>query len=104
MNMSEFLPAAPLAQIPAGRGLTVHVGGREIALLREGDTVYALDNKCPHKGAPLSFGWVENGKVACPMHGWEFECGTGACTDRPNVAVNRYEVKVVDGMVLVKVG
>lgn len=102
--MSEFLPAAPLKQIPDGRGLTVQVGGREIALLREGERVYALDNKCPHKGAPLSFGWVEQGRVACPMHGWEFDCQTGKCTDRPDTAVKRYEVKVQDGMVLVKVG
>lgn len=102
--MSDFLPAVPLANIPSGRGLTVHLAGREIALLREGEQVYALDNKCPHKGAPLSFGWVEKGCVACPMHGWEFDCQTGACTDRPEVAVNRYEVKVEDGMVFVKVG
>jgi nitrite reductase (NADH) small subunit len=101
--MSEFLPAAPLSQIPAGRGLTVRLAERDIALLREGETVYALDNACPHKGAALSFGWVENGRVACPMHGWEFECRTGACTDRPNVTVRHYEVKVEDGMVLVKV-
>lgn len=100
--MSEFLPAGPLTQIPVGRGLTVHVGGREIALLREGDKVYALDNKCPHKGAALSFGWVENGKVACPMHGWEFSCQTGDCTDRPGVAVKHYEVKIEGGSVWVK--
>ena len=44
--------------------------------------VYAVTDACPHDGGPLSSGFVEDGKLVCARHGWEFDADTGACPGR----------------------
>jgi hypothetical protein len=41
--------------------------------------VFALDNACPHTGGPLGEGLVQSNIVTYPLHGWQFDCTTGAC-------------------------
>jgi phenylpropionate dioxygenase-like ring-hydroxylating dioxygenase large terminal subunit len=48
---------------------------------RKGRVGAALD-ECPHRGSRLSQGWIENGDIVCPYHGWSFDPG-GACTRIP---------------------
>jgi len=56
-----------------------------VVLYRQGDgTVVALDERCPHRFAPLSMGQVLDGnRIQCPYHGLEFD-GTGACVLNPH--------------------
>ncbi len=56
----------------------VDILGRRVVLFRdESGTVQCLDDACPHRGAPLSMGRVQNKKghscVVCPYHGWAFD-------------------------------
>ena len=44
--------------------------------------VVALKDQCPHRGAALSLGWVEDGCLRCPYHGWKFKAD-GKCIDIP---------------------
>jgi phenylpropionate dioxygenase-like ring-hydroxylating dioxygenase large terminal subunit len=44
--------------------------------------VVALKDQCPHRGAALSLGWVEDGCIRCPYHGWKFQAD-GQCADIP---------------------
>ncbi len=64
--------------------------------------VFALDDKCPHKGGPLSQGIVHDKFVTCPLHSWVFSLETGAAqgADEGEVAVT--PVRVVDGRVEIK--
>jgi nitrite reductase (NADH) small subunit len=49
-----------------------------IAVFRTADDrVFALVDRCPHRGGPLSEGIVQGRAVACPLHGWVIELGTG---------------------------
>jgi phenylpropionate dioxygenase-like ring-hydroxylating dioxygenase large terminal subunit len=57
----------------------VTVLGEELVLFRGPNGVYALDNRCPHRGARLSLGKCRyEGTVSCPYHGWTFD-GAGDC-------------------------
>ena len=50
----------------------------DVAIFRAGDgRVYALRDKCPHKGGPLSQGIVHGHAVSCPLHNWSIELATG---------------------------
>ena len=49
----------------------------------EGDPVHAAVDECPHRSARLSQGWVEDGCLVCPYHGWRF-AGDGACVEIPS--------------------
>ena len=50
----------------------------DVAIFRTGDgRVFALMDRCPHKGGPLSQGIVHGHAVACPLHNWSIELATG---------------------------
>ncbi|MEW6306532.1 MAG: nitrite reductase small subunit NirD [Verrucomicrobiota bacterium] len=90
-----------VSEMPAGRGLTVRVGDREVALFCIDGEYHAIDGRCPHRGGPLGEGWLENGVVSCPLHGWEFDVKTGKSVNAPDCAVRRFPVRVVDGQIQV---
>ena len=50
----------------------------DIAIFRTSDDeVFALDDRCPHKGGPLSQGLVYGKRVACPLHNWQIDLESG---------------------------
>ena len=99
----EWLDLGPVDQIPRRGARSVPVvGGDEIAVFRTGDDrVYALVNRCPHMGGPLSQGIVHGDKVACPLHDWKISLVTGEAAAPDKGCVPTVPVKVVAGRVFV---
>ena len=80
------------------------MNGEFVAVFRlDDDTFTALEDTCPHAGAPLSDGEVEEGVVTCPLHAWRFDCRTGKWCDNPksDLGVRTFEVRVEEGDVRV---
>ena len=101
--MSEFQTVCRVCDLVEGEGKTVEVGNKLIAVFRTGETYYAIDDVCPHMGASLSGGWVENGVVTCPWHAWRFRLADGAWADNPRIKIGCYPVRVVGDDVEVQV-
>lgn len=95
----EFISVAEASSLPPGHGRTVHFRGREFALYNVAGQFYAIDNACPHRGGPLGAGWLENGQVFCPLHGWTFDVKTGACLSNSAKTVQSYATRVWEGQV-----
>jgi nitrite reductase/ring-hydroxylating ferredoxin subunit len=77
--------------------------GREIAFFLIDEIIYAIDNKCPHMGMPLHEGAIVDKRVlVCRYHQWKFDLKTGTSTFAPNIYVKKYETKVEDGFIYVK--
>jgi nitrite reductase/ring-hydroxylating ferredoxin subunit len=74
-------------------GAAVKVADRWVALFAKDGGYRAIDNLCPHAGAPLCDGSVLDGKVVCFLHCWEFDLDTGACDVGPQWAVATYPVR-----------
>ena len=75
----------------------------DIAVFRNADDeVFALLDKCPHKGGPLSQGIVFERKVACPLHGWNIGLEDGNAVAPDVGCARRFETKVENGAVLLK--
>jgi nitrite reductase (NADH) small subunit len=74
--------------------------GMDVAVFRNGDDeVFALLDRCPHKGGPLSQGIVHGTSVACPLHNWNIEL-EGGCAKAPDVGCTpKFAVQVVEGTV-----
>lgn len=102
---NEWIAVGRLENIPVLGARVVHAPGGDIAIFRAGDDrVFALDDRCPHKGGPLSQGMVYGHTVACPLHSWCIELATGCAVspDQGNTGV--HEVRVTDGIVFIKPG
>jgi nitrite reductase (NADH) small subunit len=97
--MPEFRTVARLHELPEIGGKEVIVDGTRICLFKHNGQVFATSAECPHKGAPLACGWVENGTVSCALHGWQFDLKTGACQNIPSEEIRTYVVEVRDGLV-----
>ena len=97
----------PLEELPVERGVTALVNGQAVAVFRtHDDTVYALGNHDPFaKGSVIARGIVgrrgEVPFVASPAHKHAFDLRTGRCLDDAHVSVPAYDVKIVEGVVLV---
>ena len=74
--------------------------GKVIAIFRNADDkVFALQDKCPHKGGPLSQGIVFGESVACPLHNWCISLNDGCATLPDMGQVERFATRVNDGKV-----
>jgi nitrite reductase (NADH) small subunit len=71
-----------------------------IAVFRNAeDEVFALLDKCPHKGGPLSQGIVFGRKVACPLHNWNIGLDDGSAVAPDQGFTRRFPVKLENGVV-----
>ena len=93
--MAERVTIAKAADIPEGGNLVVNIRERDIVIFRVNGSLFALDDMCPHAGASLSGGFVEDGCVTCPWHYWRFRLSDGAWADSPKYKTGSYPVHVV---------
>jgi nitrite reductase/ring-hydroxylating ferredoxin subunit len=60
-------------------GKPFHVNGTHLAVFKYQDKFYAVDNRCPHMGYPMSKGSIRDGVLICHWHHWEFDLKSGGC-------------------------
>jgi nitrite reductase (NADH) small subunit/3-phenylpropionate/trans-cinnamate dioxygenase ferredoxin subunit len=101
--MAEFQTVCKVQDLPEGEAKTVEVGGRLVAVFHIAGQYLAIDDVCPHMGASLSGGHVENGVVTCPWHAWRFRLADGAWADNPRLKIGCYAVRVEGDEVQVRV-
>ncbi len=103
--MSEFHTVARVGEIPAGEGRAFHVQDRMIAVFFIEDRYTAINDICPHMGASLAGGSVENGVVYCPWHAWRFNVCNGTWEDNPRAKICQevFEVRIEGNEIQVRV-
>ncbi|MPZ93836.1 MAG: Rieske 2Fe-2S domain-containing protein [Propionibacteriales bacterium] len=76
-------PAAVLSDVPEDGALAVEVDGVEVALVRQGEEIFAIQDECSHAAIPLSEGDIEGGEIECWLHGSRFDLRTGKALGLP---------------------
>ncbi|MDD5479306.1 nitrite reductase small subunit NirD [Rhodoferax sp.] len=102
--MNEWTLICQIDDIPVlGSRRVSRSAGMDVAVFRN-DTgeVFALLDRCPHKGGPLSQGIVFGTSVACPLHNWTIGLCTGQAAAPDEGCTPRFEIKVVAGQVFLK--
>ena len=100
--MTRWIEIGPLDGIPRLGSRVVRTASGDIAVFRTGDDeVFALDDRCPHKGGPLSQGIVHNKRVTCPLHNWVISLETGMALGADEGSVRTFALKVEGGKLLI---
>lgn len=95
---TTWLDIGTLDDIPPLAARTVRWAGREIAVFRAADDhVFALENRCPHRGGPLADGIIHGRKVACPLHNWVIDLASGAATGADEGCAESFPVRLDNG-------
>jgi len=104
LDTTDWLDIGALDAVPRQGARTVVTGSGTIAVFRSlDDAVFALDDRCPHKGGPLSQGIVHGHSVTCPLHNWIIDLDTGAAAEPDEGCVRRIPVRVEAGRILLAV-
>lgn len=91
---------ARVEDFPEGQSRIVEHDGRFVAVFRAEGEFHAVENECPHVGAPLASGSVDDCVVTCPLHGWSFNLRDGSPVSAPpTAALECFVVSIVDGEV-----
>jgi nitrite reductase (NADH) small subunit len=101
MNAAAWIPICHMADIPVlGSRRVTRERGLDVAIFRnDQDEVFALLDRCPHKGGPLSQGIVFGTHVACPLHNWTIGLCDGQASAPDEGCTPKFSVKVEDGQV-----
>lgn len=97
----NWVAVGALTDIPREGARVVKTETGCVAVFRTvDDQVYALQDKCPHKGGPLSQGIVHGTSVTCPLHNWVFDLATGCALGADEGSVPVTAAKIEDGVIL----
>ncbi len=102
LEQSTWLDVGLLSDIPRLGSRILKRDGGDIAIFRtSNDEVFALLNRCPHKGGPLSEGIVYGRTVACPLHNWCMDLADGQVQAPDEGCAPTFPIRVEGGRVLV---
>src|SRR5438093_7908260 len=91
--MTTWTKACSIVELRERKVVAVNRNNRSIVLFAEGDQLYAVDNRCPHMGFPLSRGTLKDGVLTCHWHAWQFDASCGGCFTSGGSPVHAYPIE-----------
>jgi nitrite reductase/ring-hydroxylating ferredoxin subunit/uncharacterized membrane protein len=100
---TEWTPAADGSQLREGKPTRVVVDETPVLVLREGDRIFAIHDRCSHRGCSLSQGQVDGEEIICACHGSRFDLRDGSVRGGPATAPQpAFQVRQRDDMIEVR--
>lgn len=104
LKMDRWIRACRVEDIPQLGARVLKSAYGDIAVFRNAeDEIFALDDRCPHKGGPLSQGIVFGRRVACPLHNWNIKLDEGCAVTPDEGCTRSYPVRIEAGCVFVHI-
>lgn len=100
--MDAIIEISELAALPEGKPKAFFPKGLPVLIVRLGAEVFAVGNRCPHMGCPLSSGKLEGHILQCPCHDWRFDIRDGKFLDAPEISLKIYAVEINNGKAYVR--
>lgn len=102
--MSDWIEVGSIDDIPKLGARVVRLPDGDIAVFRtQDDEIFALRDRCPHRGGPLSQGIVHGKKVTCPLHNWNIHLDEGKAVAPDEGCVPSFPVRIENGRVYVSI-
>ena len=103
MTTGRWIEIGHLRAVPRRGARVVKTARGDIAVFRTADdSVFALDDRCPHLGGPLSQGIVHGHSVTCPLHNWVIGLADGAAQGADSGCTRSIPVRVEKGKILLR--
>jgi nitrite reductase (NADH) small subunit len=101
--MRDWLQIGLIEDVPLRGSRVVATAQGDIAIFKTAEgRIFALWDKCPHKGGPLSQGIVHGDSVTCPLHNWVIGLETGEVKGPDQGCARKVKCKVEDGIVFIE--
>ena len=98
--VSEWLRVCTVREIPRQGSRVIDLAGTAVAVFRTAkDEIHAIEDRCPHKGGPLSQGLVAGDRVTCPLHGWTIGLADGSAQAPDEGRTPTFACRVETGVV-----
>ncbi len=98
----HWIAIGKIIEIPQRGARCIETPRGRVAVFRTGDDrVFAIDDRCPHRGGPLSQGIVHGTSVTCPLHNWVISLETGRAEGADEGCVHTIPLKVEGGTVYI---
>ena len=102
--MSTWIRVITIDKIPKMGSRKVIVRETEIAIFKtKDDSIFAINNVCPHKQGNLSEGLVHDHVVTCPLHNWDIDLSSGEALGNDTGCTNIYETKIEENLIYLKI-
>lgn len=85
-----------LDELKEGQATPVEIDGYRLAVFLHNGRPHVLDDACPHAGASMSGGWVQEGCAVCPRHLWRFELETGKLQGTESDGLRTYVSRTIE--------
>lgn len=100
MSPRHWVEVGKVGDLPRRGARVVKTPSLDVAVFRTAeDRVFALEDRCPHKGGPLSQGIVHDDRVTCPLHDWVIDLQSGEAQGADVGCVRPVALKVEDGRI-----
>lgn len=106
VRRNRLITVAKVDEVPENIGAIVDLeDASELALFHCAGEFYAVENFCPHRGASLADGLLDeaNKIVRCALHAWAFDLTTGACLTEPSCGLETYQVTIENNEIKIRV-
>ena len=103
MRRADWMFVAAPGDIPDQRAIIAPLPrGDRVAVFRDGEKIFAVQNACRHQNGPLGEGCLKDGLVTCPWHGWQYRAEDGVSPPPFTEKIATYDVRLKGGRVEVK--
>lgn len=95
--MPQHIRICALHELTPGSRRVVEISAfEEVLVVHHQGHIFAISNLCPHEGAALQRGLIEDNIIYCPLHRWGFDLNTGAYIEAPQTCARVYAIEVRD--------
>lgn len=98
-----WLRLGSVEAFPVGTLASVKVAGKQLAVWNDTGEFFAVENACPHKGGPLSQGWLTGAIVTCPWHRFRFDLRRACSVTNEAMRLRSYPLRIEDGVLKVDI-